>query len=291
MSRYPAPAKINLHLKVTAILENGYHALDTSFVYVDVGDALDIEPAAELEVTCSQAHLNGPDNLVYRLLDAFRKAHNISKGLRIHVEKHLPEQAGLGGGSSDAATALMVANRLWETRLPTDELIRFATPFGADIPCFLFGRASIAHGIGEHLDIYPDPLPEGVLLLAHPGIGLSTQEVFACFDSMHAADPALTPQEGKDTIRAQSLPALGVNDLEPSASALSEPLSRLLQAMRRETTSAWMSGSGSSCVALPESREAADALERKLKKSGLAAWTHIGTMQATHPLTGTEIGA
>jgi len=284
MSRYPAPAKINLHLRVTAILENGYHALDTSFVYVDVGDELDIEPAGELEVSCSQPHLNGPDNLVYRLLDAFRQAHDIADGLRIHVEKKLPEQAGLGGGSSDAATALMVANRLWGTNLSTDELIRFATPFGADIPCFLFGRASIAHGIGEHLDAYPDPLPGGVLLLAHPGVGLSTPEVFRHFDEHHAEDRPLTPQGGKDTIRAQSVSALGENDLEPSACALSAPVACLLQEMRTATERAWMSGSGSTCVALLETPQAAEALERKLKQKGVAAWTHIGSLQAAHPL-------
>lgn len=284
MSRYPAPAKINLHLKVTAILENGYHALDTSFAYVDVGDELDIELADTLEVTCSQTHLNGPDNLVYRLLDAFRKRYAISQGIRVHVEKRLPEQAGLGGGSSDAATALMIANRLWKTDIASDELIHFAAPFGADIPCFLYGRASVAAGIGEHLEPYPAPLPGGVLLLAHPGTGLSTPEVFRHFDEHHAKDHALTPSGAKDTIRAQSVLTLGMNDLEASAVALSEPVAALLKSMRAATTRAWMSGSGSTCVALLDTPQAATELENELKRKGVATWTHIGSLQAAHPL-------
>lgn len=286
MKRYPAPAKVNLHLMVTAILENGYHALDTSFAFVDVGDELEIAPSDQLEVTCSQPHLNGENNLVHRLLQAFRHEYGINKGLIVHIVKNLPEQAGLGGGSSDAATALMVANRSWGTNLPTDELIRFATPFGADIPCFLYGKASVAHGIGEHLADYPGKLPAGMLLLAHPGSGLSTPEVFRHYDQHHASDRPLTPPDGKDTIRAQSVPELGLNDLEESATALSEPLNRLLLTMRSGADRVWMSGSGSTCVALLENRESATMLENRLKKSGVAAWTHIGSLQATHPLKG-----
>jgi len=286
MNRYPAPAKINLHLQVTALLDNGYHELDTSFAYVDVMDWLLIEAADELSVSCSASHLQGPDNLVHRVLAALRQRHGIQQGLRVHIDKQLPEQAGLGGGSSDAATALMVANRLWGLGLSSDELIAFATPFGADIPCFLYGEASIAHGIGQHLQPYPEPMPEGYICLAHPGVGLSTAAVFAHFDQFVAPDAALTPTSAMATIRADAkgpVP-LGANALEESAIALAPEVGQLLATMRTASDMAWMSGSGSTCVALCPTEQQAAALAGELREQGLANWTHAGRVMAHHPL-------
>jgi 4-diphosphocytidyl-2-C-methyl-D-erythritol kinase len=284
--RYPAPAKINLHLDVTALLDNGYHTLDTSFAYVDCMDTLTIEPADSLHVTCSATHLQGEENLVHRVLDGLRRRHGIRQGLRVHIDKHLPEQAGLGGGSSDAATALMVANRLWGLNLGTDALIAFAAPFGADIPCFLFGEASIAHGIGEKLQPWPQPLPGGHLCLAHPGVGLSTAAVFDYFDRHVAAGAALTPTGTMATIRADSTGqvSIGFNALESSAVALAPEVGKLLDAMHNGSDLAWMSGSGSTCVALCDTADAAARLTRQLREAGLADWTHGGRLLAEHPL-------
>jgi 4-diphosphocytidyl-2-C-methyl-D-erythritol kinase len=291
-----APAKVNLHLKVTATLANGYHELDTSFAYVDVADELIISPADELNVTCSKPHLNGEKNLVYRVLDAFRKQHGLSSGLSIHIDKYLPDQAGLGGGSSDAATALMVANRHWNVKCSKEELIEFATPFGADIPCFLFERASLARGIGEQLSDYPGALPSGSLLLAYPGIGLSTPEVFNCYDRQTDRAAGLTHNDAADTIRARSEnapgePVIGDNDLEVCASALSTEVDKLLKMMRRVSDRAWMSGSGSTCAALFEKRQEAEAAASMLLDRELATWTHVGRLLKKHPLESMKIGA
>lgn len=285
-AHYPAPAKINLHLEVTALLDNGYHELDTSFAYVDTMDSLTIEPADTLIVTCSASHLQGPDNLVYRVLEALQQRHHVRSGLRVHIDKQLPEQAGLGGGSSDAATALMVANRLWELNLSTEALITLAAPFGADIPCFLFGQASIAHGIGERLQPWPEELPSGHLCLAHPGVGLSTAAVFDYFDRHIGAGAALTPTDAMATIRADSTGAvrLGSNALESSAVALAPEVGKLLTAMHEAAPLAWMSGSGSTCVALCDTAGAATALAAQLRQEGLAEWTHSGRLLPEHPL-------
>lgn len=285
MQAFPAPAKINLHLHVGGILPDGRHALDTSFAYVDVADSLSISPSPSIDVSCSRAHLNGPANLVHRALTALAEAQGIEAGLRVHIDKQLPEQGGLGGGSSDAATALWVANHLWGLNLDTETLIRFAVPLGADIPCFLFGEASLARGVGEHLAPYPDPLPDATVVLAHPGEGLSTAEVFRRFDALHK--PPHT-----DTIAARSGRAIviGENDLEAVAAGMSPRLSRLLSAMRERTSTAWMSGSGSSCVALVDSPEEGRGLADHLAARGLAAWTHVGNMQRVHPLRDADWG-
>lgn len=284
MNSYPAPAKINLHLRVSAVLSNGFHELDTSFAFVDVCDRLTIAPSGELSVTCSSAELNGEANLVFKVLHALREKYGLQQGLHVHVDKTLPDRAGLGGGSSDAATALLVANRLWNLNLSTDELISFAAPFGADIPCFLFGKASLASGIGEKLETYPFALPDGYLLLAYPGIGLSTTAVFSHFDASPAGARALTPQSSADTIRARSEPAVGSNDLEASACALSSEVEKLLAHLRSVSDRAWMSGSGSTCVALFGNREHAEAESRTLLEQQLASWTHVGRLLREHPL-------
>ncbi|MES0372046.1 MAG: 4-(cytidine 5'-diphospho)-2-C-methyl-D-erythritol kinase, partial [Mariprofundaceae bacterium] len=273
MSTFPAPAKINLHLKVTRTLENGYHELDTSFVYVDIEDQLTITPADQLDVTCSKPHLSGESNLVYQVLDAFRNQYGILSGLSVHINKLLPDQAGLGGGSSDAATALMIANRYWKLNLSTEELITFATPFGADIPCFLFGQASLASGIGDRLSIYPEELPKEYVLLAHPGIGLSTPTVFNCYDQQPKSASALTHHNRTDTIRARSEIAIGSNDLEACACLLSPEVASLLKEMRAVTKTAWMSGSGSTCIALFASRQEAEDASSVLQERKLSNWT------------------
>lgn len=284
MNSFPAPAKINLHLQIIRTLENGYHKLDTSFVYVDVEDELQIAPAETLSVTCSNPKFNGTDNLVYQVLDAFRQKYEISSGLSIHVEKHLPDQAGLGGGSSDAATALMIANDLWNLNLATERLITFATPYGADIPCFLFGKASLAGGVGEQLVDYPDSLPEKAVLLAYPGIGLSTPAVFLHYDNLTKNTGSLTRLSRADTIRDLSGRAIGHNDLEANACAISSEVEKLLEQMRKLSDRAWMSGSGSTCVALFTDQQQAESAATLLIEKKLATWTHIGKLLKEHPL-------
>ncbi len=289
----PAPAKINLYLRITRIRPDGMHELDTAFAYTDLCDLLTITPADRLQTSCSQAHLSGDNNLVHKVLAAFQEKHGITQGLSVHIEKHIPEQAGLGGGSSDAATALMAANRLWGVHAGRTELIDFATPFGADIPCFLYGQASLAHGIGERMQDYPQTLPDRALLLTRPAGGLSTAEVFGHFDASHHSDRTLTAPEALDTIRRDSPQLadnkladneLANNDLEASACALNPGLARLLQALRRYSGQVWMSGSGSACVALFEQQGEAISTAALLQQQQLASWSHVGRIVRAHPM-------
>jgi len=287
----PAPAKINLHLAVTGKTANGYHALDTSFSYVDVSDTLFIENATGLHVTCSEPSLNTRNNLVLRVLEGMRSTFNIAQGLKVHIKKILPVEAGLGGGSSDAATAIIAANDLWELHLDNKALIEFATPFGADIPCFLFGQTSRATGAGEQLKALDSGLEGAHLVLAHPGIGLSTADVFSRYDSMQHHDAVqLTHSGTEDTIRAgfteaENMPfPLGENALENVACGMCPKLAALLEYVRNKVKYAWMSGSGTACVAMMENAEDACRLARRLKQERLAAWTHAGSILTRHPL-------
>ncbi|MDX8383943.1 MAG: 4-(cytidine 5'-diphospho)-2-C-methyl-D-erythritol kinase [Ghiorsea sp.] len=290
---YAAPAKVNLHLVVTAVRDDGYHALDTSFVYVDVGDELHIEAADTLLVRCSNPAFDGEQNLVHQVLSAFRDLHDVKQGLSVFIDKHLPAQAGLGGGSSDAATALLVANEMWGVGCSVDQLIQFATPFGADIPCFLFQQASEAVGIGEKLKPYNYAIPEGCVVLAWPGEGVSTVAAFQYYDQQKIE--VLTKGEGVAKLRVRSQDnafEIGINDLEQSAVALCSPLAKLLKVMRLKSDRAWMSGSGSACVAVCETLEQADELIAALSKQALASWTHVGHFVQHHPYSVNEkIGA
>ncbi len=291
MPELQAPAKINLHLHITGMTKQGYHLLDTSFAYVDVYDILHIDTAPDLHVSCSDPALNGEHNLVFRVLQALRAQYSVAQGLHVHVKKNLPAQAGLGGGSSDAATALMAANSLWGLHLGSNELAEFATPFGADIPCFLFGGASMAHGIGEKLAPLDIPCETQYVVLAHPGVGLSTATVFARFDEGHGMVPGqLTPTGVKATMRAgltagaaQALP-LGENMLEDVSLKMCPELALLLAEMRQAEPTSWMSGSGTACISLCESAGQAEKLAGHLVANQFATWTHAGTLLARHPL-------
>jgi len=282
---YRAPAKVNLHLAITDVLDDGYHTLDTSFVYVDVYDELTITLSDSLQVQCSDAALSGEQNLVHQVLSAFQKKYDVKQGLKVFVDKKIPSQAGLGGGSSDAASALMAANHLWGVNCSTTALIEFSTPFGADIPCFIFGEASLATGIGEKLLPYPGQISEQYIVLAWPGEGVSTVKAFKHYDTnlIHA----LTEEKASATVRARSDVAafeLGYNDLELSAISLCLPLDLMLSEMREKSERAWMSGSGSACVAISHSPEQAHVLANYLQNHSLATWVHVGHFVRYHPL-------
>ena len=170
-----APAKVNLGLAVTGRLESGYHTLDTLFVTLDVGDTITLRPivsGVQLEVVGVKLSA-GPDNLVYRAAEAYLRATGISSGVSIRLEKRLPIAAGLGGGSSDAATTLLGLSRLYPSSV---DLPALAKTLGADVPFFLEGGARHAQGIGEILR--PVVLPEVHLVLVNPGVHITAREAY-----------------------------------------------------------------------------------------------------------------
>jgi 4-diphosphocytidyl-2-C-methyl-D-erythritol kinase len=174
----PAPAKINLFLHVVGRRADGYHLLQSPFVLVDWADALHFECRSDGRL---QRHDLGPalppDDLSLRAARALQQASGTTLGADIHVDKQLPWGAGLGGGSSDAASTLLALNRLWGLHWPRERLMALALPLGADVPFFVGGENAFVEGIGEKLR--PIHLPAAAYAIVKPAASLPTPDIFA----------------------------------------------------------------------------------------------------------------
>lgn len=181
----PAPAKVNLFLHVVGRRPDGYHDLQSVFRYIDLCDRFDFDVrndgVLEREVA-NFPELAPADDLVLRAARALQQATGTRKGAQIRYTKHIPSGAGLGGGSSDAATTLIALNRLWNTGLDRDALMALARPLGADVPFFIFGASAFAEGTGDVLTEIA--LPQCAYLVLRPHGAVSTANVFT--------DPDLT---------------------------------------------------------------------------------------------------
>ena len=173
-----APAKLNLFLHINAQLDNGYHELETLFVFLNYGDTLHFKLTDDQSVTLFN-NLQGVeqrDNLIYKAAQALKDATSCDLGVEIRLEKRLPSGGGVGGGSSDAASTLLALNSLWQLNLSNQQLIEIGVKLGADVPIFINGQASVAHGIGEKLEAVN--LPETWYLVVHPNVHISTGVIF-----------------------------------------------------------------------------------------------------------------
>ena len=178
MIRVPAPSKLNLFLHITGRRENGYHELQSIFQLIDLCDWLEFEPRTDQEIHIEG--LNSVDlsqNLIYKATQILKPYAQTATGLSIHLEKNIPMGAGLGGGSSDAATTLIVVNQLWLCGLNTEQLADLGVQLGADVPIFVHGRNAWAEGIGEHLTFID--LDQKQYIVLKPDCFISTQLLFS----------------------------------------------------------------------------------------------------------------
>ncbi|MGC9206659.1 4-(cytidine 5'-diphospho)-2-C-methyl-D-erythritol kinase [Acidithiobacillus sp.] len=192
---YPAPAKLNLMLRVVGQRPDGYHELQTVFQFIDFADQLQFSsrPAGQFSRSGGAATVAEADDLTIRAARLLMESAGIQEGVHIHIDKVLPLGGGIGGGSSDAASTLIVLNRLWRTGFTRQELMALGTQLGADVPVFIFGQSAWAEGIGEQLSALDEVL-ESHYVLVHPGIAVSTREIFTA--------PELTRQHPPSTIGA-----------------------------------------------------------------------------------------
>ena len=238
---YPAPAKLNLFLHVVGRRADGYHLLQTVFRFLDFGDSLNISsrPDGEIRLLTPLAGVPEQQDLCWRAAKMLQQRTGCRLGADIELIKRLPMGGGLGGGSSDAASVLLVLNRLWGLDLPREELQRLALALGADVPVFVFGRSAFAEGVGEVLTPWT-PSPASYVVLAPP-VHVSTPAIFA--------HPGLT--RNTPSIRISALfDGFGRNDLEPLASALYPEVAEYLAWLNDQVGgpgSARMTGSGA-CV-------------------------------------------
>ena len=272
-----APAKINLFLRICGKNNAGYHLLDSLVAFTEYGDNLSIYPADkdELFVTGEFAgtiNAHKKNNLLIRALNAFRQRGGHIGPLRIMLEKKIPVEAGLGGGSSDAAALLLAINEQSKTPLSQYNLYDIGLQLGADVPvCLARGCQRIAN-IGEIFT--PHHLPKiAAVLLVNPRVALSTKDVFYSF-----AHSNRKPSNGfggpLSTLNLANMVELG-NDLTESAASLVPQIKLCLDELKvaRGVIAAAMSGSGASCFAFFEDRGAAKITAKQLQDMGY--WTQV----------------
>ncbi|GGB69745.1 4-(cytidine 5'-diphospho)-2-C-methyl-D-erythritol kinase [Blastomonas aquatica] len=289
-------AKVNLALHVRRRREDGYHAIESLFAFVDDGDVLRAERRDDGALTLKidgpfAAGLDdGPSNLVLRA--ALELAHCVCPstslgnseggsqdplphwGASLYLTKNLPVASGIGGGSADAAAALRLLNRLWDCRLDDSALCVIAESLGSDIPACVISRTLRVEGRGEALQpLELAGLSSAPILLVNPGVPLGTAPVFKGWD-----------QYDRGALDSSSLRAIiteGRNDLEPSARVLMPEIGAVLDvlAIQSGVELARMSGSGATCFALFETTAAAEAAQRAIARAYPDWWTMCGSLR------------
>ncbi|MBN2495557.1 MAG: 4-(cytidine 5'-diphospho)-2-C-methyl-D-erythritol kinase [Deltaproteobacteria bacterium] len=269
-----APAKINLVLRVLGRRTDGFHELRSLMAPIGLCDSLEVVRGenAGVRLRCpDRIDLENKDNLASRAALAHLEASGARFGVEIELEKRIPVQAGLGGGSSDAAAVLRALQRLSDQALPDDELASLALSLGADVPFFLQPGPCWARGVGERLA--PVDLPPFWLVLASPRYGLSTRRVF------ESANFPLTSPRDDDRydgpfLGLERIAALAANDLQATAESLHPDIARVCRALRGSGAAcAAMSGSGPSVFGLFASEAAARRALASVKRE--QGWTYM----------------
>lgn len=237
-----APAKLNLFLHVTGRRNDGYHLLQSVFMLIDWCDFLHFEINGNGQI---RRHDLGPslpaDDLIIRAAALLQKSTGTHLGVDISVDKRIPAQAGMGGGSSDAASTLLALNRLWKLKLSLPTLERLGLQLGADVPFFLRGRNAWVEGVGEQ--ITPIELPSARFCVIKPPAGVETASIFRHALLERATKPATMSDFAADPY------GFGHNDLQPVASLLCPEVSSAIELLEAQQLQARMTGSGSAVFA------------------------------------------
>lgn len=282
-----APAKINLTLEVLARRENGYHTLRSLLVPLAFADELHIGPADALRFTCTEPALGGDDNLVVRALAALGEI----APRHVHLIKHIPTQAGLGGGSSDAAAVFIAAMSGAFGRVPEADWLALARALGSDVPFFLAQTGALVEGTGDRVTPVGE-LPSWHVLIIKPPIATSTMQAYRELDAR--SRPTRTRNE---SVTLRALNALQRGDFEgletclwndfheiaagPDGSGANE-IARTFEALRSAgATNALLCGSGSAVFTLAQDRAAIDAITAHIELPD--SYLRILTQFATTP--------
>ncbi|WP_242113345.1 4-(cytidine 5'-diphospho)-2-C-methyl-D-erythritol kinase [Luteimonas aquatica] len=266
-SRWPAPAKLNLFLRITGRRPDGYHLLQTVFRMLDWGDTLRLRRRQDGRIQrhgASAAGVAEADDLAVRAAMLLQSEFNCGQGADIVVEKRIPAGAGFGGGSSDAATVLVALNALWGLGLDTGRLAALGLRLGADVPVFIRGENAWAEGVGERLT--PVALPPAWYLLVDPGVHAATAALFQASELTRNAAPA-TISDFVSGVRLGNAFEPVLRRREPAVEAAFAALSQL--------GSAHLTGSGSGCFVEFADRESAQAALARLPP-GLKGWVAEG---------------
>ncbi len=242
----PAPAKLNLFLHIVGRRDDGYHLLQSPFMLIDWCDTLHFNQRSDGKISREDLTWALPeDDLVVRAARALQQATGCTAGVHIAIHKSIPAQAGMGGGSSDAASTLLALNRLWNLKLPLEALSKIGLTLGADVPFFLGGRNAWVEGIGEKLT--PIEIPVSRWVVVKPDAGLETKRIFS--------DPNLKRDSECATIYGFAAHTFDKtlsqtrNDLQAIAQTLCPEVNQALQWLDSKGLSGRMTGSGSAVFA------------------------------------------
>ena len=276
LPHYPAPAKLNLDLRIIRQRPDGYHDIESLLTLINLSDTLAIAPRRDNQIILHTPTPNVPpaQDLTIRAAHALRQAAQgslkTSFGADIWLHKTIPMGGGLGGGSSNAATVLIVLNHLWQLHLSQEQLIQIAIPLGADVPFFIYGQTAFARGIGEQLQ--PIAIPEQHYVLVHPNAHIPTAQIF-----QHPHLPRNSPSTPNPSYAAlhplrNDMQNIVLQNYPPVATAY-----RQLQAYGIPR----LTGSGA-CLFLPtDSLEAAEYIQSQLSPN-LESW--VVSPLTAHPL-------
>jgi 4-diphosphocytidyl-2-C-methyl-D-erythritol kinase len=238
----PAPAKLNLFLHITGHRPDGYHLLQSVFMLIDWCDTLHFEKRSDGAISREDLTIALPaDDLITRAARLLQRHTGCTEGVHIAVEKQIPAQAGMGGGSSDAATCLLALNQLWELKLGLPTLEKLGLQLGADVPFFLRGHNAWVEGVGEQ--ITPISLPPAQFWVLKPDSGVETSQIFTHPELERATKPAII------SVFAAAPYDFGHNDLQPVAQAICPDVSKALQVLSKAGMNSKMTGSGSAVFA------------------------------------------
>ena len=282
-----APAKLNLFLHVTGRRPDGYHLIQSVFMLIDWCDTLHFELRTDAHISRTDLGvaegktdcLLPVEDLTVRAAKALQHACGTKFGAHISLKKNIPSQAGMGGGSSDAASCLLALQRLWGVRLPRDELLAIALSLGADVPFFLFGGNAWVEGVGEQMT--PITLPDAEFLVVKPPLGVSTPSIFA--SPALKRDTETATIVGFAALHETTLFEFGRNDLQPVATQFCPQIAQSLDWLTAQQLSGRMTGSGSAVFAhLPHDIDVQMHTDdwqvrkcRNLQTHPLAGWLQI----------------
>jgi 4-diphosphocytidyl-2-C-methyl-D-erythritol kinase len=262
----PAPAKLNLFLHITGRRADGYHLLQSVFMLIDWGDTLHFELRHDGAISrddLTATHLPAED-LVVRAARLLQQATGCTLGVHVGLEKRLPAEAGMGGGSSDAATCLLALNRLWGLGLNRAQLAALGLQLGADVPFFIGGRNAWVEGVGEQLT--PLSLENARFVVVKPPGGASTQAIFSSPLLKRDTKPAIirgfAANDASEPLKhsIQSILDIGHNDLQPVAQALCPDVGHCINWLQGHGLQGRMSGSGTAVFAqIRQSLDLSDA--------------------------------
>jgi len=263
-----AYAKLNLYLDIIRLREDGYHELDMIMQEVELADILTFTPAAELTVQCPGVPME--KNLTFRAARSFYAAANLREGMLISIEKHIPSEAGMGGGSSDAACVLKTLNKIYGFPLSAEQLTELALALGADVPFALFGKTARAQGIGEILSPIENRLCTHYLIVKPPK-GVPTGQAFRLADEtpQKSGGNILTCIHALETGDRELFAANTHNALTSPAITLCPEIHTVLSLLKNtdNCTAAFMTGSGSACVGMFRDISAANSAGEQIKNA------------------------